>query len=361
MWIARYPESIQQILRAMALHGALKASDISRLTGFHRQTVYKGLSKLVEDEISTITGEGTNLYSLSDSVDPNQISGFFESEKEYGILTIHGEALDSIDIPGRFRGTFFSFGFIPQGAVYGSRIHLESIPTSAIVLFRHFAGMLKTLHYGLEEIYWTIDTYYGSDEAEFGVGIESFIKTISQEREKKKAAINVSFMVQDWFGGYFGFLYNIQARWINQGINKGVIDHIELHIVLDKIPIGKKFTISWTEQGLLPFVEEFVIEAENVMDTEMRLNEENILGFVDRFGHEIIFPIPFKRGLPTKILARTRYAGIAIEDLTGGQPSYLSVTKYKINPRYTTEPSRVLSRSSTIELICAIISNEPIL
>jgi len=78
------------------------------------------------------------------------------------------------------------------------------------------------------------------------------------------------------------------------------------------------------------------------------------LAVLDRFGHEIIFAVPPKKGLPSKILARARFARIAIEDLTGEQPSYLNVTKYKINPRYTADPM-----SSAIELICAVISDAP--
>jgi hypothetical protein len=359
MWIPRYPKSLQEILRVIAIHKKLKASEISRITGFHKQTVYKGLSRLVEDSVVEIVGEGVNRYQLSDNVDSDQILKFFESERDYGISTIHGEPIDSVKISNSFRGTFFDFGFVPRKGVYGCRIFLESIPTSTIALLRNFTDMLKTLHYRLEEIYWTVDTYLGSQGSEFGVGIESLIKTISQESEQKKAAINVSFVVQDFFGGYFGFLYNVQARWINQGLNKGILDNIELFVVLEKIPIGKEFAISWTKKGMLPFVEEFTVEAEKVLDARIQLREENILGFVERFGHEIILAIPPKRGLPSKILVRTRFASIAIEDLTSGQPYRLSVMKYKINPRFSIDPLEILSRSPTIKLICAVISASP--
>jgi len=356
MWISKYPESVQQILRVIALDGMIKASDISRLTGFHRQTVYKGLAKLIEDGIVKTTGEEVQSFSLSDKVNADELLSYFETEREYGIFTIQGKSIDSIQMPGKFRGTFFDFGFVPSGTIYGSRISLESIPTSTIAVFRKFTDNLKTLHYRLEEIYWTIDAYFGSDGARFGVGIESLIKTISQEREAMKAAINVSFVVQEWFGGYYGFLYNVQARWINQGLNKGILDNIELYVVLDKIPIAKKFAISLNEQGPLPFVEEYQIEAEKVIDSPIKLKEENILGVVDRFGHEIILAIPPQQNTPSKILARARFARTAVEDLTRGQPSYLKVTRYRIGPLHEVGP-----RMAAIELYCGIISDSPML
>jgi DNA-binding Lrp family transcriptional regulator len=354
MWISERSESEQQILRILALQGKLKASEISRLTGFHRQTVYKGLSKLLRDGIIKQSEAGIRQYSLSDSVEPDHVLDFFESEKEYRILTIHGDIVDSVHVPGSFRGTFFDFGFIPLETSYGCRISLESIPTSAVSLFRNFADLLRSLHYRLEEIYWTINNYSGGSE--FGVGIESFIKTISKERQKKKAVINISFVIQDWFGGYYGFLYNIQARWTNLALNKGVIDQVMLHIVLEKIPIGKKFAISWSERGLLPYVEPYTIREERLLDARIRFNEENMLGFVDRFGFELIFPISPVKELPQKILARTRFASMAVEDLIKGNPYRLKIARIIINPSYTEGPA--MYESPTIELICAIILDE---
>jgi DNA-binding Lrp family transcriptional regulator len=352
MWISNYPESNQQILRIIALDGMAKASEISRLTGFHRQTVYKGLARLIDDGIVKATGEEVRMFSLSDKVNQDEVLGYFEKEKEYGILTLAGDPLDFVQMPGKFRGTFFDFGFIPTGTLYGTRILMESLPTSAVALFRKFTDTLKTLHYRLEEIYWTIDTYFGAGEAKFGVGIESFIKTISQEREPKKAAINISFVVQEWFGGYYGFFYNIQARWINHGLNKGLLDSIMLYIVLDKIPIAEKFAISWDEKSPLPFVEEYKARAERLVDTQVQLKRENILGVVERFGQEIILALPPIPNVPSRILARTNLASIVVEDLTQGQPSFLKVIRYKISPVHEVGPG-----TTAVELYCGMISD----
>lgn len=356
LWIEEYPKSIQQILRVLALNRPLKASEISRITGFHRQTVYKDLAKLSEAGLIKGSGEKKNQFSLSDKVDPDQILTFFETEDKYGIFTINGESLDSIHVPGKFRATFFDSTFLPVKTVYGCRTYLETISKSTIAMFRTFTDMLKNLHYRLEEVYWTIDAYSSSDGADFGVGIDSFIKTISDERGQKKAAVNVSFAVQDWFGGYYGLMYNIQARWTSQDLNKGILDQIKLHVVLDKIPIGKKFAISWSEAGLLPFVEEFIVNKEIVIDTKIQLSQDQIIGFVDRFGHEIIFHIPSKGGLPTKILARMYDAGMTLEDLRTERPLHLGVVRYRINPR-SVDSSIVRLGHSEIKLICAIISD----
>lgn len=357
MWLEEYSESIQQILRVLAFNKSLKASEISRITGFHRQTVYKGLAVLLKAEKIDVTGEGTRQVSLSNNVNPAEIMSFFETEDKYGIFALNGESIDSIPVPGSFRATFFDFGFLPTGAIYGCQIFLESIPKSTITQFRIFSDNLKKLHYRLEEVYWTIDFYSGSDGAKFGVGISSFIKTITQERENKKAAVNVTFAIQDWFGGYIGFIYNIQARWINHDLNTGILDQIKLQFILDRIPISKKFAISWSEQGLLPFVEEYVITREEIINDKINVSEKHILGFVDRFGHEIIFNIPPNMGLPTKLLSRMRNASMTIEDLTAGKPVHLNISKYKINPRHSIDPSFIHSGHSELELICAVISD----
>jgi len=106
----------------------------------------------------------------------------------------------------------------------------------------------------------------------------------------------------------------------------------------------------------LPFVEECVVNTEKVIDAKIQLSQKHILGFVDRFGHEIIFGISPKRGLPTKILARMYDVSMALEDFKVERPFHLSVARHRINPR-SVDPSLARLGHSEIELICAVISD----
>ena len=360
LWIEKYPESVQQIIRVLALHGPLKASEIARITGFHKQTIYKGLAVLSKDDLLKVKEDGTNKYSLSEEADSNQILSHFETEDKYGILTMNGEPLNSIHIQEEFRATFIEFGYLPAEKIYGCKIYLDSLTKSTIASIRTFADNLRKLHYRLESVYWTIDGYSRSDGTDFGVGVESLIRTIAQDGRKRKTVVAVTFVVQDWFGGYFGLIYNIQARWTNLDRNNGVIDQTKLHIILDKIPIGKEFAISWSQQGQLPFVEEYVSIPEKLLDGEIRLSEKHILGVVNRFGHEIVFPINPTRGLPSRLLARVHPPYVALEDLTAGRPVHIRVSRYSINPRHGVDrlfdSASIRPGHSEVELVCAVIS-----
>jgi hypothetical protein len=141
----------------------------------------------------------------------------------------------------------------------------------------------------------------------------------------------------------------VLARWINQDLNEGVLDQINLYVVLDKIPIGKKFGISWIEEGLLPYVERYNIETEKIIDAEVRFKENDILGFIYRFGFEVIFNNPSEAELPDKIIAQVRR--VTVQDLTNGDKYHLGIAKTKIYPHYYLSPVSATMDSSVIEFI----------
>lgn len=269
--------SMKQILQVLALNFSekgLKASDITALTAFSRQMVYKDLREL--DRWGLVKSEdvrGVLRYDLA----RNDLKLYFlaKAGEKKALSSVDGRLLNSYKIRSSCRPVFYDPLWLPRDNIYGCSVFLESIPTSHFSLFQRLQENLSETHNSLGEMHWTVIDAYNVDEphlCRIGVGLSPLLKTLA---EHKKAAVKIVFGVQDFLGEFVFNTYYLEARLFN-----GVLDQIRLTILTQKIPIGKKFVVGWNRIGFLPYVEPFEVEMQNLFsEHETTTNSSSLTAF----------------------------------------------------------------------------------
>lgn len=279
-------ESSQAILEILALNldeEGLRASEIAQIAHFSRQTIYQELEKLSKKGlVAKAEKDGVLVFTISDEDLRWHILGTLRESQE--IFSKDGKLRTSFKTYGRSKLVFCEPGYLPdslstlvggRASVYGCRINLEPISTSQIGFLLGLEENIAKAHMELMGTFWAIESSRSDDivrEYNIGVGTRNLMQSLLPHNE---AIIRLIFAVQEDMGGYFGIIYFLEGKKILH-----TIDSLRLTILSPKIPLGKSFATGLRNIGILPYVETYRVEREQLLTEPFEINSEHIVGFL---------------------------------------------------------------------------------
>lgn len=272
-----WSESMTRVLQYMIdFEDPVTIQRLAQVTNLSLQTVQLAINNLIEQ--SYIFESNDKAYQITEGLSKDFLRKQLEKQAKQVLYDINGNTLPSVRLMTDLEGTFFESTYLPQSdELYGCHLDLERLTTSNIVQIAQFSEIIQSCHYAVRGIYWTIMDYRGFSH--FGIGIESLVESIKLEEDKLKAAVYITWAIEDWFGGFYSFFYHMSSRWINYGPNDGIFIDPTLTIVLDKIPIGKDFAISWGRCDLLPYVNQYQVQKQILSNRIESLDSGKIIGY----------------------------------------------------------------------------------
>lgn len=284
--IRELPDSSRAILEVLALNldeEGLKVSDIAQIIHFSRQTIYHELEKLSKTGlVSEDQKDGVSIFKISDDDLRWQILGTLKESQE--IFSKDGELRKSFRVYGPSKLIFGDPAYLPdsyptlvggKGPIYGCRINLKPISSSQVGFLLGLEENVEKAHLGLMGTYWAIESRESSEYVrryDIGVGTRNLTQSLLTHNE---ATIRLIFAVEEDMGGYFGIMYFLEGRKFLH-----TIDSLELTILSPKIPLGKSFATGWNNMGVLPYVEIYRVEREQLLANPIQINSQHVVGFL---------------------------------------------------------------------------------
>ena len=272
-----WSESMTRVLQYMIdFDDPVTIQQLAQVTNLSLQTVQLAINNLMEQLYLLESNDKT--YQITEGLSKDFLRKQLEKQAKQVLYDINGNTLPSVRLMTDLDGTFFESTYLPHSdELYGCHLDLERLTTSHIDKIAQFSEIIQSCHYAVRGIYWTIMDYRGFSN--FGIGIETLIDIIKLEENKLKAAVYITWAIEDWFGGFYSFFYHIRSRWINYGLKDGVFIDPTLTIVLDKIPIGKDFALSWSRRDFLPYVNQYQVQSQILSNRKETLDSNKIIGY----------------------------------------------------------------------------------